>query len=188
MTAPPPGWYPSPDTAGMHRWWDGQQWTDRVLPTVQTQSAAAGAAGTVGGSAYALRRLLVLLGVVLVLSSFDVVPRMMTARVGAGETMTYGTVVGVDRSRGSRSFSCTPEATVTVGGTTYRVSPPPMWDTCPPIGTTITVIYPTSDPREARTAPSIMLLVELGSLPVAGVALVALGTRRGVAGLRRPRS
>ena len=31
-TTPPPGWFPSPDAPGVVRWWDGQQWTDRVSP------------------------------------------------------------------------------------------------------------------------------------------------------------
>lgn len=29
---PSPGWYSSPDTSGVERWWDGQQWTDLARP------------------------------------------------------------------------------------------------------------------------------------------------------------
>ena len=30
---PPAGWYPDLKLAGMHRWWDGQTWTEQVQPS-----------------------------------------------------------------------------------------------------------------------------------------------------------
>ena len=30
--AVPAGWYPSPDGAPVHRWWDGTMWTDATHP------------------------------------------------------------------------------------------------------------------------------------------------------------
>ena len=42
VTTPPPGWYPSPDAAGMRRWWDGRtRWTAHVRPTVSGAPAPA---------------------------------------------------------------------------------------------------------------------------------------------------
>jgi hypothetical protein len=39
----PPGWYADPDDAGVHRWWNGSQWTDArqpAQPAAPAQSAA----------------------------------------------------------------------------------------------------------------------------------------------------
>ena len=37
----PAGWYPNPDDATQLRWWDGQQWTDRVQASISEQPDAA---------------------------------------------------------------------------------------------------------------------------------------------------
>ena len=268
MTTPPPGWYPSPDAAGMHRWWDGLQWTAHVRPTVSDAPAPAphrtpepagalpaeyaaafeataalqqrgGFAGAIGGLGQqflstalaqaapaqhpgghrrpaaarrgrlrrnapavrvgaaqpygpagtaavqpcghpavqpcghsavrpgrcpalrlrrhaALRRRgtdvrhpaqvqgaaevfggivgdrrgggvgnglkLILIGLVFALTSVFVVPQIMSAHAGAGETTTSGTVVALHESTGNKgSRMCSPEATFAVGGATYSV-------------------------------------------------------------------
>lgn len=59
MSTTPPGWFPSPDAPGVVRWWDGQQWTDRVSPTgapaiAQRRSSAFPTAGKIALAAAAV--------------------------------------------------------------------------------------------------------------------------------------
>jgi hypothetical protein len=42
----PPGWYPQSDNPNWLRWWDGQQWTDKVRPAEPPQVFAPPAAGS----------------------------------------------------------------------------------------------------------------------------------------------
>lgn len=336
MTAPPPGWYPSPDAAGMHRWWDGGQWTGHVRPTVvdvpapspQRGSEAAGAmpsgyaaayeataalqqrggiaaaigglgqqylatvlptpaqpaptfvpqqhaaadaqpwasaatpqsyggartpqygpagtqsdgpagvqpygAGTspnggwapapgsggpvfggvgaaqVQGAAEVLagavgdRRgggvgngfRMILMGVLFALTSFFVVPQMMSSRAGVGETATDGAVVHLHESTSDEGARmCSPEAAFTVDGVSYRARAGYSSSTCPSMGSSINVIYATADPSDARVPTSAGMLMLLGIFPVIGVALVVVGIRALVvgsssiwSGLRRLRS
>ncbi|WP_157453961.1 DUF3592 domain-containing protein [Cellulomonas sp. Root485] len=289
MTTPPPGWYPSPDAAGMRRWWDGTRWTAHVrtamsdapapVPTVAMPSeyAAAfeatavlqqrgGLAGAIGGLGQqflstALAQAtpathagggvvpqphaaadpagtlqpygsvvespdgapdqvqgmaevfegiaggrrgagvgnglkLIVIGLVFALSGFFVVPQITSARAGAGETTISGTVVDLHEStddEGSRL--CSPEATFSVDGATYGAQAGYSSSSCPSIGSSITVIYPTADPTDARIPTSVGFLLLLGIFPVIGVALLVLGIRGLVvgsssitSGLRRLRS
>lgn len=35
----PANWYPDPSSPGMERWWDGEQWSDRVRPAANPGAA-----------------------------------------------------------------------------------------------------------------------------------------------------
>ncbi|MDY0910895.1 G5 domain-containing protein [Microbacterium sp. CFBP9034] len=45
-----PGWFPEPSNRGQSRYWDGQQWTDHVLPTATIGAPSAWAVPTDGPS------------------------------------------------------------------------------------------------------------------------------------------
>ena len=301
MSTPPAGWYPSPDAAGMHRWWDGQQWTGHVRPAVtdapappsppesvgalpseyaaafeatsvlQQRGGFAGAIGGLGqqllstalaqaapaqagphapgtfvpqphapadsagtpqpygsvgtqpygsggvqpygsGNAYPYgggtpafgspaqvqgaaevvggivgdRRgggmanglKLILIGLIFALTGLFVVPQIMSARAGAGETSTSGTVVALHESTSDEgSRMCSPEATFGVAGATYSVQANFSSSSCPSIGSSITVIYPTADPTDARIPTSAGFLLLLGLFPVVGIVLLVVGIR-----------
>ncbi|MDQ0375580.1 hypothetical protein J2X26_003918 [Cellulomonas humilata] len=249
----------------MDRWWDGQQWTAHVRPTVSDAPAPApqhvpepaggmpseyaaafeataalqqrtlpygqggvqpygsggthpygggaptfgsptqiqGAAEVFGGIVGGRRSVgagngvkMIFIGLVFALSGLFVVPQIMSARAGAGETSTSGTVVELHESTGSKgSRLCSPEAAFTAGGATYRARAGYSSSSCPSIGSSITVIYPTANPSGARVPASAGMMLLLGIFPVVGVALLVLGIRGLVvgsssitSGLRRLRS
>ena len=139
---------------------------------------------------------MIFIGLVFALSGLFVVPQIMSARAGAGETSTSGTVVELHQSTGSKgSRLCSPEAAFTAGGATYRARAGYSSSSCPSIGSSITVIYPTANPSGARVPASVGMMLLLGIFPVVGVALLVLGIRGLVvgsssitSGLRRLRS
>ena len=47
--AVPAGWYPSPDGAPVHRWWDGTMWTDATHPP-QAPAQDQGIFGSLGST------------------------------------------------------------------------------------------------------------------------------------------
>ncbi|MDC7121975.1 DUF2510 domain-containing protein [Cellulomonas fimi] len=74
--------------------------------------------------------------------------------VGAGEAKTAGTVTARNESRdddGDRL--CSPDATYTVGGTTYTASAGFRSSSCPSVGGSIDVIYDVAHPADGRIAP-----------------------------------
>ena len=139
---------------------------------------------------------MIFIGLVFALSGLFVVPQIMAARAGAGETSTSGTVVELHESTGSKgSRLCSPEVTFTAGGATYRAQAGYSSSSCPSIGSSITVIYPTANPSDARVPASAGMMLLLGIFPVVGVALLVFGIRGLVvgsssitSGLRRLRS
>jgi len=125
------------------------------------------------------------------------VPDMMTARVGSGEAATLGTVTDQHaRTHSDGDRQCSPDASFTVDGRTYRATADYSSSTCPAIGSPIRVIYPTATPGDgsARVPWSTGDLLLLGIFPLVAVVLTGSGgalTIRGatlvVAGRRRPR-
>ena len=165
----------------------------------QVQGAAEVFGGIVGdrrGGGIGNGLKLILIGLVFALSGLFVVPQIVSARVGAGETSTSGTVVALHESTGSKgSRLCSPEATFAVGGSTYSAQANYSSSSCPSIGSSITVIYLTADPTDARIPTSAGFLLLLGLFPVVGVVLLVVGIRGLVlgsssigSGLRRLRS
>lgn len=140
---------------------------------------------------------LILFGLVfLLVSSFFLIPEILSAHAGAGESTARGTVVDQHVSTGSKGGRlCSPEATFVVDGTTYRAQAGYSSSSCPSVGSSITVIYPTANPSDARVPESLGILMLLAVFPVAGLVLVVFGIRGIItgsssilSGLRRLRS
>ena len=129
---------------------------------------------------------LILIGIFFVVSGVFVAPQLLAARAGAGEATASGTVVDLHESTGrSQSRLCSPEAMFAVDGTTYTARADYSSSTCPSIGSSVTVVYPTADPSDARVPASRGSLLMLGVFPVVGLALVTVGVCRLVVGMRR---
>ncbi|KQR08560.1 DUF3592 domain-containing protein [Cellulomonas sp. Leaf334] len=159
----PPGRYPDLDLTGMRRGRD--------------RSGAAARNGIA----------MTLLGIFFLLSLVVVVPEIMADRVGAGEATTHGTVVDLHVTTGrSGSRLCVPVARFEVDATTYTTRTGRSSSSCPSIGSSVTVVYPTADPSGARVPPPAGTRLLLGVVPVVGLVLVVLGIRAFVVRLRRP--
>lgn len=121
--------------------------------------------------------------VFLLVSVFFLVPELMSARAGAGEASTSGTVVDLHESRDSDGTRmCSPEVTFVVAGTSYRAQAHYSSSSCPSVGSSIGVIYTTADPSDARVPESAGILLLLSLFPVVGVVLVVVGIRQAVRG------
>ncbi|WP_456846598.1 DUF2510 domain-containing protein [Cellulomonas sp. P5_C6] len=124
------------------------------------------------------------IGLVFVLVSvFFLVPEIMSARAGAGEASTSGTVVDLHESRdtdGTRM--CSPEVSFVVAGSSYRARAHYSSSSCPSVGSSIGVVYTTADPSDARVPESVGILMLLALFPVVGVVLVVVGIRQAVTG------
>ena len=140
---------------------------------------------------------LILIGLVFALSGLFVVPQIMARARRCGRDVDrpgrWSRCTSRPSSKGSRL--CSPEATFAVGGATYSAQADYSSSSCPSIGSSITVIYPTANPSDARIPASAGFLLLLGIFPVVGVALLVFGIRGLVvgsssirSGLRRLRS
>jgi hypothetical protein len=171
---------------------------DRVEP-----EPVAGAAGVLDvlvrqgrGGDVATAVTMLVIGLFFVSSGFLALPHLMSGDVGAGEASTQATVVDLHEStdrEGTRL--CSPELTFAVGDLTYSTQTDYSSGSCPSLGSSMTVVYPISDPAAARIPSPPGLLLLLWFFPVAGVLLVAFGFRALVVGLwaissslRRPRA
>jgi Protein of unknown function (DUF2510)/Protein of unknown function (DUF3592) len=115
--------------------------------------------------------------ILLVLGSLTAYLTTNENRTHADESTVSGSVVEHSTRVENGDSMCSPVASYTVGGTTYRASSSTWTRHCPAIGSAVTVIYTTAEPGDGHTKDSSPLLYLLWLLPVLGLGIAVSAVR-----------